>query len=160
MGRSKRTMMASAMAMVTVTGLVFAGIATAGAQGEPIRVNIPAGMGALLDHDDDGRIDLGDRFTGRSRVEDPATGERAGRVLFDCVATTVIVVEQRKGTWMCTYVLELPEGHINLQGEDPAGVGSHIFAVTGGTGLYRNARGDADEVDTEVAEEITIHLEP
>jgi hypothetical protein len=160
MGRSKRTVMASAMAMVTATGLVFAGIASAGAQGEPIRVSIPAGVGGLLDHDSDGRIDRGDRFIGRSRLEDPATGENAGRVLFDCLATTSIVIEQQKGTWMCTYVLELPEGHINLQGEDPAGVGSHVFAVTGGTGVYRNARGEADEVDTEVAEEITIHLEP
>ena len=61
---------------------------------------------------------------------------------------------------MCTHVLELPDGHLNLQGKDPSGLGSHVFAVTGGTGLYRNARGEADEVDTDIAEEITIHLEP
>jgi hypothetical protein len=155
-----RLMTVFALALAMVVSVVALGIASAGAQGEPIRVNIPAGVGALLDHDGDGRIDTGDRFTGRSRLDDPNTGERAGRVLFDCGATTPIVIERQKGTWLCTYVLELPDGHITLQGEDPAGVGSHVLAVTGGTGLYRNARGEANEVDTELAEEITIHLEP
>jgi len=159
MSRRIRFLAAGVLAVGAVWGMAFAWVVSAGAQGVPIRVDIPAGVGVLVDLDDDGRIETGDRFTGRSRVEDPATGDRVGRILFECVATTRIVVEQQKGTWLCTYVLELPDGHINLQGEDPAGVGTHVFAVTGGTGLYRDARGEADEVDTEFAEEITIHLE-
>ncbi|MCI0634766.1 MAG: hypothetical protein L0206_12745 [Actinobacteria bacterium] len=44
---------------------------SAGAQQEPIRVDVPAVGGVLLDLDDDGRIDTGDRITGRIRMEDP-----------------------------------------------------------------------------------------
>jgi hypothetical protein len=117
-------------------------------------------LGVLIDLDENGRIDTGDRVTGRSRLEAPDTGERVGRVIFDCVATTPIVMERQKGAWLCTEVLELPEGHLTLEGEDPAGMSTHVFAVTGGTGVYRNARGEAEEVDSEAGEEITIHVEP
>jgi hypothetical protein len=160
MRRRTLLMTVGGLMLGTATVIAMLGIASAGAQGEPIQVTIPAGVGALIDLDHDGRIDLGDRFTGRSRLEDTASGDRVGRVLFDCVATTAIVIEQRKGTWLCTEVLEFPDGHITLEGKDPAGVSTHVFAVTGGTGVFRNARGEANEVDTEVAEEITIHLEP
>jgi hypothetical protein len=76
---------------------------------------------------------------------------------------TRIVVEQSRGTWICTYVLTLADGHIIVQGKDPAGLRGgtpYVLAVTGGTGLYRNARGEADAVDVEERTEITIHLEP
>jgi hypothetical protein len=35
-----------------------------------------------------------------------------------------------------------------------------VLAVTGGTGTYKDARGEADAVDVEERTEITIHLEP
>jgi len=158
--RLVRFLTVSTLIVAGVGAGVMFGVTSAGAQQEPIRVNIPAGVGKLIDLDHDGRIDLGDRVDGRSRLNDPATGDRMGRVLFECLATSQIVVEQQKGTGLCTYVLEFAEGDLTLQGEDPAGVSTHVFAVTGGTGLYRNARGEAEEVDTLVAEEITVHLEP
>jgi hypothetical protein len=157
--RHARFVMVSACVSVTAIAALVAGTTSAGAQAEPIRVHIPAGVGVVVDLDGDGRIDTGDRATGRSRLEDPETAERVGRVLFDCVATTPIVIERQKGTWLCSEVLEFPEGHITLQGEDPAGVGTHVFAVTGGTGVYRSARGEATEIDTTHGEDITIHLE-
>jgi hypothetical protein len=149
-----------ALIVAGVTAGAWSGITLAGAQAEPIQLHAPAGAGVILDFDHDGRIDTGDRATGRTPLEDPTTGERVGTALFECVATTRIVIEQRKGTWLCTYVVELSEGHITLQGKDPAGVGTHVFAVTGGTGLYRSATGEATEVDTEDGEDLTIHLEP
>ena len=157
--KDKRMVTLGVLILVVVTTGCLFGIASAGAQLEPIKLHVPAGAGIVLDLDEDGRVDIGDRAVGRSRLEDPVTGERVGRALFDCLATTPIFIERQLGTWLCTYVLELPDGHINLQGKDPAGVGAHVFAVTGGTGLYRNARGEADELDSESGEEITIHLE-
>jgi hypothetical protein len=135
---------------------------SAGAQVE-IRVDLTGGRVALVDLDGDGRIDTGDRFTGRSPVIDPASGESVGRAFSECIATTRVVVEQSKGTWVCTHVLALADGHITLQGEDPAGLregAAYVLAVTGGTGLYRNALGEADAVDLEDRTELTIHLEP
>lgn len=141
-----------------MTGVVLIGITSAGAQ-EEIRVDVTGGRGAFVDLDGDGRIDTGDRVTGRSGVLDPVSGERVGRAFVDCVAVTPIVVEQQKGTWLCTQLLALADGHIILQGEDPAGIGPNVLAVTGGTGVYRNARGEADQLDVEDRTEFTIHLE-
>jgi hypothetical protein len=158
MGRRMRFVAAFAVSLGAVTSGVLLGVTSVGAQAE-IRVGLTGGRVAFVDLDRDGRIDTGDRVTGRSLVADLATGERVGREFADCVAMTRIVVEQQKGTWVCTHVLALADGHIILQGEDPAGVGSNVLAVTGGTGLYKDARGQADQVDTDRTE-FTIHLEP
>src|SRR5262245_25431162 len=150
---------------LVVTGVVAAacvalalGVTSAGAQGG-IQVEIPDGGMRHVDLDHDGRIDKGERLSGRTRLNDPVTGTRIGSVLADCVATNAIVIEQQQGTWLCTATLDLADGHIVLQGEDPAGDSTHVFAVVGGTGPYRDARGEADVVDEGTAL-VTIHLEP
>jgi hypothetical protein len=127
-----------------------------------IRVDLTGARVAFVDLDRDGRTDTGDRVAVRSLVVGPASGERVGRGLGDCVAMTRIEVERQRGTWACTHVLALADGPIILQGEDPAGAGPYVLAVTGGTGLYRNALGEADAVDLEDLDrtELTIHLEP
>lgn len=159
MGKHPRFVAANVLALGVVTGAVSLGAFSAGAQEEPIRVDLTFDRMVFLDFDGDGRIDTGDRATGRPQLVDPASGERAGRVFAECIVMSRIVVEQSKGTWLCTYVLALANGHINLQGEDPAGPGAYVLAVTGGTGLYKDARGEADAVDVEERTEITIHLE-
>jgi hypothetical protein len=163
MGRRVRFAAACALTFGAVTSGVLLGITSAGAQVDPIRVDMTGGRVAFLDFDGDGRPDTGDRFTGRSPLVDPASGEPVGGAFSECIAMTRIVVEQSRGTWICTYVLTLADGHIIVQGKDPAGLRGgtpYVLAVTGGTGLYRNARGEADAVDVEERTEITIHLEP
>jgi len=157
--RKVRLVTACALTSAALAGGVVLGIASAGAQVE-LRVDLTDGRVAFVDLDRDGRIETGDRVTGRSLVVDPASGERVGRGLGDCVAMTRIEVEQQRGTWACTHVLALAGGQIILQGEDPAGAGPYVLAVTGGTGLFRNARGEADALDVEDRTELTIHLEP
>lgn len=162
----KRIRFAAACGLVL--GAVTSGVllaASVGAQAEPIRVDIRAGDGrvTILDVDGDGRFDQGDRVVFRVPLRDPETGDRVGRAFGECVAMTRVVrPELQRGTWVCTYLLRLADGDITLRGPDPAGYGASVFAVMGGTGLYRNARGEADFVDAPDPDrtEITIRLEP
>jgi hypothetical protein len=162
MWKRLRFVTACALTLAVTVGLLL-GPAPVGAQGEPIRVDLRAGdiRVALLDFDRDGRIEMGDRAVVRGPLVDPATGDRVGPSFWECVAMTRIRPELQRGMWVCTALLRLADGDITLQGQDPAGFGASVFAVTGGTGLYRNARGEADVVDAPDPDrtEITIHLE-
>jgi hypothetical protein len=62
------------------------------------------------------------------------------------------------GLWDCAYLLKLADGTILLQGLDPHGPGSSPFAVTGGTGAYRDARGDAVFTDSPTTTDMQISL--
>lgn len=117
MGRGIR-FVALTLVLAAATGGVSLAIASDGAEEEPIRLVIRAGegRGAFLDFNGNGRIDPGDRHDGWRPLRDPATGDRVGRSFAECTAMTRIVVEKRKGTWMCTYVLRLADGHITLRG--------------------------------------------
>jgi hypothetical protein len=64
-----------------------------------------------------------------------------------------------EGTWLCTDVLELPDGYIILEGEDPAGEGAYVLAVTGATGLYAGAGGEANATDVGDRAELSNALE-
>lgn len=66
--------------LVAVTGRVLLGITSAGAQGEPIRVDQRFGdlRVTRLDFDHDGRSEMGDRIAVRGLLVGPATGDRVG----------------------------------------------------------------------------------
>ncbi len=64
-----------------------------------------------------------------------------------------------RGVWACSYVLRLADGQIALRGRDPAGLGSYRLAVTGGTGKFRDARGQAEMEDLPRRTKITVELE-
>jgi hypothetical protein len=55
------------------------------------------------------------------------------------------------GLYNCTYLLKLADGTITLQGLDPHGPGSSPFAVMGGSGIYKDASGDAVFTDSTTA---------
>jgi hypothetical protein len=168
MGKRIRFVAACAMALGVVTSAVLLGTATvgAGAQGEGVIRAVQRSndvRSAFLDFDHDGTIDRGDRFASRGPLLAPATGERIGLANWDCVTMTRVArPELQRGKFVCTTLLQLANGAITLQGPDPAGFGASVFAVTGGTGLYRTARGQASVVDAPDPDRtvITIHLEP
>jgi hypothetical protein len=111
--------------------------------------------GAFFDKDNNGPT-LGDRASGRGPLVDSVTGEHVGSSYSDCwVARQQI---RGKGFWDCTYLLKLAGGTITLQGLDPHGSGSSPFAVTGGTGVYKDARGDAVFTDTDLDTDMQISL--
>jgi hypothetical protein len=164
MWKRLRLVTACLLTVGAVTSEVLLGTAPVGAQGEPIRLDQRFGDVRVtrLDFDHDGRIEMGDRIAVRGRLVDPATGDEVGLAFWDCVAMTRVVrFEAQRGATVCTALFELAGGDITLQGPDPAGFGASVFAVTGGTGLYRNAGGEADVVDAPNPDrtEITIQLE-
>jgi hypothetical protein len=150
-----------AIGVVTVAATIAAvGLGpTAGGQPGPIELEFRVDdiSSVFLDFNENGRIDQGDRFVARGPLRDPATGDRVGRAFSECTAMTRI---SESGIFVCAYTLRLSEGHIILEGRDPAGVGPNVLAVTGGTGLYRDARGQADQMDLPDRSSYTIHLEP
>jgi hypothetical protein len=160
MGRRMWYLGLSALALTSAMGGMLLRSASAGGAEQPITVVVTDIRGAFLDANRNGRAERVDRIALSGTLRDLATGDPVGRDFFDCVAMARIDFRKREGTWICTHLLELPGGHIILQGKDPAGVGLNVLAVTGGTGLYRNARGQADQVDFPRRTEFTIHLEP
>lgn|SRR5919106_67527 len=153
-----------AVGVVAVGATVAAAVVgptAAGGQKGPIELEIRLSdaRSVILDFNRNGRINRGERAVDRAPLRDPATGDRVGRAFLDCIAATRIV-PLRSGTWVCSYVLRLSEGHIILEGEDPAGEGPNVLAVTGGTGVYRDARGQVDQMDFPDRSTYTIHLEP
>jgi hypothetical protein len=160
--RLVRFLTMSTLISALVAAAVVVGMTSAGAQEEPIRLDQLEKTWVHNDFDGDGRFDMGDRVVVRGPLVDPATGDRVGQAQWECTAMTFVRVEAQHGTWLCTGLLRLPQGDLVLEGPDPAGFGDSVFAVTGGTGPYRAARGEADVVDAPNPEhtEITLHLEP
>ncbi len=71
-------------------------------------------------------------------------GADRGRFGAACTVTDTLA----EGAYQCQVTLALPAGLLTLQGlASPVGPRS-TFAVTGGTGRYRNARGSATAFDT------------
>jgi hypothetical protein len=81
-------------------------------------------------------------------------GRRVGR---DAATCTVVTAE---GDSICDLVVVLPAGHLVVHGLLPASPGTIRLAVTGGTGRYAIARGDAVLLQKESSSELTVRLAP
>jgi Allene oxide cyclase barrel like domain len=93
---------------------------------------------------------VGTRYVFSSGIYNTA-GNRIGRDGADCVQTNP------DGTFHCVISVVLPDGELTFQGI-ARGTESD-FAITGGTGAYRNARGEAHAIDTEPGRaEVTIRV--
>ena len=99
----------------------------------------------MIDHDIDG-LRLGDRAAARGPLTD-ADGAKVGTAYGDCVVHRRIRGAEA-GLWTCTYVLDLADGDLVVEGLDPRGPGEYEMAVLGGTGAYASASGDATFTDT------------
>ena len=102
---------------------------------------------------------LGDRLVFTSDLFDEA-GSGVGRDGADCVVVRLdpSAPPQEQQVVQCSITVELPDGQLTFQGL--ARGTENTFAVTGGTGAYRTARGEAlarDRVPLQEAE-ITIRL--
>jgi hypothetical protein len=102
-------------------------------------------------------MDLGDRLAARGPLMNADQSERVGTSHLECVVDRRIT-EPDGGVYNCTYVLELDDGLIMLHGLDPHGPGSSQFAVTGGTGSYSDASGEATFTDVDEITDMVIEL--
>jgi hypothetical protein len=146
----------AALAALTVgVAMASTGPSTARASGDSIHVVFgPGSHDEFLDFNDNGP-DFGDRFAARGPLWDESQSERVGTAYVDCLIASRALVG---GTFDCTYVLKFKDGDITTQGTDPQGPSDVFFAVTGGTGAYREASGEARHIDTDVSD-IIIDLE-
>ena len=111
---------------------------------------VPPGLGQVIEvvaeEADDPVLDLGAAGFGEGDqlvIADVLTvgGKPVGSSAGTC---QVVLVDGAKFTVHCVTTLALPEGQITLQGLLAVGAAdSFVAAVTGGTGAYRSAHGEA-----------------
>jgi hypothetical protein len=145
--------------LVLVTSALLAGlIGTPAATGQTVLHLVEPShnlKARVVDPDHDG-LRLADRIAARGRLKD-SEGTRVGMAYGDCLVQKHIE-DPATGLWNCTYVLDLADGDLMLQGLDPRGPGVYEIAVLGGTGAYANASGDATFTDTDEATDMVIRL--
>ena len=100
---------------------------------------------------------LGDRLVFTSNLFDPA-GNRVGRNGADCVVVRMepSATPEEQQVVNCSVSVELADGQITFQGL-AQGL-DNSFAVTGGTGAYRKARGEALVRDKVFLQEAEIEI--
>ena len=102
---------------------------------------------------------IGDRLVFSAAIFD-TNGQRIGRDGADCVIVRIdpTAPPAQQQVVQCMISVQLPDGQITVQGL--AQGTENYFAVTGGTGAYRQARGEVLAVDIVplVEAEITIWL--
>jgi hypothetical protein len=147
----------TAMVAALMVGMALAstGRGTDGSSDDPIHVVVGlGGHDEFLDFNGDG-LGLGDRLAAVGPLLDESQAERIGTAYLDCVIVSRVL---EGGKFDCTYVLKLKDGDITTHGIDPQGPSDVFFAVTGGTGAYRGASGQARYIDTDVTD-IIIDLD-
>lgn len=77
-------------------------------------------------------------------VSRPRRGLDSDALRGRCVNLTLD--ETNLSQWICELVFELPEGNIAMAGPFDLLAESAVFAVTGGTGAFRNAGGEVEVV--------------
>ena len=100
---------------------------------------------------------VGDRVTLTSDLFDP-DGRKVGRDGGECVIVRIdtSAPEDAQQVVQCLITTQLPQGQLTFQG---LGQGTrNFFAITGGTGAYRAARGQALVVDTIPGQEASITI--
>ena len=98
----------------------------------------------------------GDLLTFHNRVFNAVDKRRIGRDQGECVR-----IDRKLGSWECRWITYLRKGAITLEGpffDDR----DSVMAITGGRGLYRNARGTVEVNSRHGGEEYAFifHVQP
>ena len=152
----------AALTVITSSTLAEADRADKQRSGQPRVIHLVERVAGAPTFDDGGSPGpgVGDRLIFSADIYD-ARDRKVGRDGADCVVVRTdpsqpSPLEQQ--IVQCVVTVELPDGQITFQGL-AQGTENH-FAVTGGTGAYRRARGEAFVDDREflVASDVTITL--
>lgn len=126
-----------------------------------VHVFWPAGAekATVLGFGTDGRR-LGDRLAARGPLLDATQTDKVGSFHLDCVVAKRITDGPGGpgGVYRCSYLLDLINRDLVLEGLDPHGPGVYTLAVLGGTGMYAAASGDATLTDTDAGTDFVIDL--
>jgi hypothetical protein len=143
----------------TTVGLSLAQGSNAAARGSDGVIHVVVGPDVrteFFDFNHDG-LTFGDRLAAVGPILDQTQTKRVGTSYADCLIVSRSL-PLKGGAFGCTYVLKFADGDITTQGIDPHGPSDVMFSVTGGTGAYRDATGEAEYIDTSVTD-IIIHLD-
>jgi len=156
----KRMLVVAAVLAVSATTMVGLAVAQTGNAARPNeRIHVVAGGGGgglkFLDFDNDG-LTLGDRLVAFGPLLNEDQTKRVGTQYFDCWVGDEVLLDG--SPYVCTYVLKFKAGSITTQGLDPHGLSDVLFAITGGTGAYAGATGQARYLESETQTDIYIDL--
>ena len=149
---------AAAIALLLVVATLFVAL-PAGAHGDIHVFTGPPGTHKFFDFGRPG-LRIGDRLVARGALLNETQESEVGSFSMDCVVIRAITDDPSGpgGVYRCSYLLQLAEGDLILEGLDPHGPGTHTFAVLGGTEAYASARGDALLLDGANGSELVINL--
>lgn len=161
MSRISRVLTSATVALLVVVAILLIAL-PAGAQGD-VHVFISAGSTTGTHKFFDFRrvgLQLGDRLAARGPLLDGSLAEEVGSFSMDCVVVKPIKdgPDGPSGVYRCSYLLQLPEGDLIVEGLDPHGSGVYTFAVLGGTEAFAGATGDATLTDGDAGTEFVINL--
>jgi hypothetical protein len=147
----KGTFFAAAAAAVLVGAIgAYSAVAGDGSGGRTFTVHEQGTGLAIVPAATSTSPPLGDVFVLSANILDDR-GRLIGRDGGACTTTA------QDGTVVCNLGLKLPGGELTFGGL--ANGPDNVFAITGGTGIYRNARGEAHAVDTSpLTSNVTITL--
>ena len=154
--RTRTTIGAAAVVLATMAGVTAHATPRSSAGDGIIHLVIEEdGHATFFDFEHDG-LGFGDRLVARSALTNVG-GRRVGTAYLDCLIVSEV---QQGGKYWCRYVLDLRGGQITTEGLDPQGISDTFFSVTGGTGEYLAAGGQAEFVDSQTQTDIYISLAP
>jgi hypothetical protein len=154
--------------MVVVGSVILASLTIGFAVAQPDRtasrgsgevIHVVKGPGGLVkfnDFDGDG-LTFGDRLSVGGPLLNQHQSKRVGTSYMDCWLGDKALLDQ--SPYVCTDVLKFGGGNITTHGLDPHGESDVFFAVTGGTGAYEGATGQAEYIDSGDQTDVIITLD-
>ena len=160
MSRISRVLTSATVALLVIVATLFIAL-PAGAQGD-VHVFVGGSTSGAVKFFDFRRagLQLGDRLAARGPLQDGSQQEEVGSFSLSCEVVKPITdgSDGPRGVYRCSYLLQLPEGDLIIEGIDPHGPGVYTFAVLGGTEAFAGATGDATVTDGDAGTEFVINL--
>jgi hypothetical protein len=153
---SKRYGLIVAALLVVAVAVAGVGVALASpSNGKPVTpgpIHVVLGPEAHIQFFDfaNNGLTLGDRLASVGPMFDATQTKHMGTAYADCWVGGKVLADETP--YVCDYVLDFGKGEIMTHGLDPHGASDVFFAITGGTGVFEGASGQAEYIDTDVTD--------
>ena len=134
----RRITVIAALGATIVLAVAVVAVARTSDISEPIRIHVVehATTDTVVDTDGDGADSTGDLLTFHNKVYNASNTRVVGRDQGQCVR-----IAPARGTWECNFTTILDGNGVTVEGPFYDNRDTSVFSVTGGTGRFRNARG-------------------